>query len=55
MKIFGTNAFFAMISPALTALLIQSALSRKRPPLLHDKVVAYGKNQNKPKLEWLTC
>ena len=34
-----------------------SQLSRKRPPLLHYKVVAYGKNQqNKPKLNgvWKT-
>ena len=30
-------------------------LSRKWPPLVHDKVVAYGKNQeNKLNLNWLT-
>ena len=36
---------------------VQSTLSRKRPPLGHDKVVAYGKDQqNKPNtglLGWL--
>ena len=46
---FDINRFTESIDEFTNSILCYSQLSRKRPPLGHDKRVAYGKDQqNKP-------